>query len=71
MSRYSDLRWKISDLEKQLEEEKICAKKAWEQVEHYIRVIYAKDKTIEELKRTISAVKRSDNNAERIEAFKG
>lgn len=58
MSRYSDLRWKIADLEKELEEEKIYNKKLHESLREYSLMIHAQDKTIEELRQVISAVKK-------------
>jgi hypothetical protein len=58
MSRYSDLRWKIADLEKELEEEKIYNKKLLGQIETYIHMICDQEKTIEELKQLISAVNK-------------
>lgn len=62
MSKYADLRWKIADLEKALEEEKIYNKKLREDIEQYIRLLYARDNEIKELRQVISAVNKGGDN---------
>ena len=64
MSRYSDLRWKIADLEKKLEEEKIYNKKLKDELEHKVLIIYSLEKDIEEMHEIIRSMKAGDNNAE-------
>ena len=61
MSKYADLRWKIADLEKAPKEEKIYSQRLREDIERYIRMMYAKDNAIKELKQIISALGDSDN----------
>ena len=49
MSRYSDLRWRIADLEKALEEEKALNNRLMKEVNRHWLEVRAKDATIEEL----------------------
>ena len=55
MSKYSDLRWKIADMEKALAEEKAYSKGLRKDLERYVWQIYEKDKEINEL---VEMVKR-------------
>lgn len=64
MSRYSDLRWKIADLEKKLEEEKIYNKKLKDELEHKVLIIYSLEKEIKKMHEIICSMKAGDNNAE-------
>ena len=64
MSRYADLRWRIVDLEKELEEEKIHSRKLLRDLELYIQMIYDKDKDLETLKMALEKIsKRGADNA--------
>lgn len=62
MSKYANLRWKIADLEKALEEEKVYSKKLREDIEQYIRLLYARDNEVKELRQVISAVNKGGDN---------
>lgn len=64
MSRYSDLRWKIADLEKKLEEEEVYNKKLKDELEHKVLTIYSLEKDIKEMHEIIRSMKAGDNNAE-------
>lgn len=50
MSRYADLRWKVVDLEKELEREKAHANRLFERLTRLDRTIVSKDKEIDNLK---------------------
>ena len=57
MSKYADLRWKIADLEKALEQEKTYSKKLRGDMEKYILMVYEKDKIIDELTALVRKLK--------------
>lgn len=60
MSRYADLRWKIADLEKELEAEKTYSRKLLKDMERYILMIYQKDKDIEMMKCALEKMHTKD-----------
>ena len=51
MSKYADLRWKIADLEKKLEEQNGYIKGLRKERDMYIEMLYDKEKHISALKR--------------------
>ena len=61
MSKYADLRWKIADLEKKLEEEKIINKRYQQEISNLLFQIYDKDKECEEM---ASVIKRLGADSE-------
>lgn len=50
MSRYADLRWKVVDLEKELEREKAHSNRLYERLRMLDLEIVSKDKEIDNLK---------------------
>ena len=50
MSRYADLRWKVVDLEKELEREKAHSNRLFERLRMLDLTIVSKDKEIDNLK---------------------
>lgn len=60
MSRYADLRWKIADLEKALNEEKIYSKKLRKERDMYINMLYAKEKDIEVIMTSVKNMGKKD-----------
>lgn len=69
MSRYADLRWKIADLEKELEEEKIYNRKLLTQLNLYYRQLYEKEKDFEVLKdKALENMRTKDAEIEYLKA---
>lgn len=64
MSRYADLRWKIADLEKKIEEEKIINRRLNEDLRIKYYEIHAKENEIEQLKTIIEKIKPVDGKGE-------
>ena len=60
MSRYSDLRWKISDLEKELAEEKVYTKKLHEELNTVFSLLVDKEREIERLKCVINEIGKAE-----------
>ena len=64
MSRYSDLRWKIADLEKELAEYKAAYKRLSDDIRNNWLEMAAKDKKIEELKKKIEELKKQQQQTQ-------
>ena len=56
MSKYADLRWKIADLEKDLEKERNFSERMVEELRKLDRKLRAKDNEIEELKALLKSI---------------
>ena len=63
MSKYADLRWKIADLEKELERVKNAYRVLEEYRDKKVIELYCKEKEIEELRNKIKSL--VDNKKER------
>lgn len=64
MSKYADLRWKIADIEKDLEKERNFSERMVEELRKLDWKLRAKDNEIEELKALLKSIseKVGDNN---------